>query len=181
MPFAVQLDLDAATNSRLNEIAEKLGRTPGLSTVNQLGDVHHISLGVYDSVPVEQFTAELARFAEAVTLHSVRLAAIGVFVGARSVVYITPVATEEMLALHRRYHQAVAAFSSECWPVYLPGAWVPHVTMAMEVEPDALGWVVAALRDVWQPSDAYLDAVRLVRFLPVETLHHFKLDPGPSE
>jgi 2'-5' RNA ligase len=171
MPFTAQLDLDAAANAQLNEIAERLEEIAGLQTVRQIGDVHHISLGVYDDVSVEPFVDELQRFAEPVEPIPIRLASIGVFPGARSVLYLGPVVTEELLALHRRYHGALAGFAQSCWEHYRPARWVPHVTLAVEVEPESLGEVFAAVRKHWAPHDVRLDAMRFIRFRPVETLY----------
>ncbi len=46
MPFTVQLDVDAAAESTLGALADALAGIPGLATVRQLGDVHHISLAI---------------------------------------------------------------------------------------------------------------------------------------
>ncbi|MGH6926292.1 MAG: 2'-5' RNA ligase family protein [Propylenella sp.] len=155
----------------MDEIAERLEEVAGLQTVRRIGDVHHISLGVYDDVSVEQFVDELQRFAETVVPIPIRLAMIGVFPGARSVLYLGPVVTEELLALHRRYHAALAGFAQSCWEHYRREHWVPHVTLALEIEPEALEEAVAAARKHWAPHDARLDAMRFIRFRPVETLY----------
>ena len=64
---------------------------PDLETVRQIGDVHHVSLGVYDELPIDVVVPELARFAEGLTSLSLRLANVGIFPG--GVVFFGPVVT----------------------------------------------------------------------------------------
>ncbi len=132
MPFTVQLDVDAEAEATLGALAESLAGIPGLATVRQLGDVHHISLAIYDDPPLEQFVPALAAFAGTLTPFEVRLANIGLFADATNVVFLGVVVTEALLALHRRAHAALGAFRGECWEYYLPGAWVPHVSLALD-------------------------------------------------
>jgi 2'-5' RNA ligase len=173
MHFAAQLDLDQGTSARLEEIADRLDQIAGLETVRRIGNVHHVSLGVYDEVEADRFSAALAQFAETVEPIAIRLANIGIFPGARSVLYLGPVVTESLLALHWRLHAALGEFASACWGHYLPGAWVPHVTLGMDVESTAMGKALEVLRAHWEPSAAAarLDAIRFIRFRPVETLY----------
>ncbi len=171
MHFVLQLDVDAETNARLDVIAAELDRISGLETVRRIGDVHHVSLGVYDDVAVERFVTDVAAFAETLEPIPVRLASIGIFSGAKNVLYLGPVVTEALLALHRRFHDALSAHARPCWEYYLPGAWVPHVTLAMDIEAGALEEAVAVVQQIWQAGEARLDAIRFIRVRPVETLY----------
>lgn len=172
MPYAVQLDLDANTNAALEALAGFLDRVPGLETVRSLGDVHHVSLAVYDALDVQPFAAELKRFAASLRVVPIALAGLGVFTQ-QGVLYIAPVATEPLLQLHGRVHEAFATRSRDCWEHYHPSHWVPHVTLAMETEGDSGGAEqgLSIVRRHWRPGPARLDAIRLIRFRPVET--HF--------
>jgi 2'-5' RNA ligase len=174
MHFVAQLDVDAATNNRLDDLAEQLDQNSGLETVRRIGDVHHVSLGVYDDLPAERFSADLAQFAPSLHPLPIRLSNVGIFPGPRSVLYLGPVVTEDLLALHWRFHAAFGEFAPACWGHYLPGAWVPHVTLAMDVEPPALQVALEVMRAHWEPGAvaARLDAIRFIRFRPVETLSH---------
>src|SRR5271169_2821685 len=107
MPFTVQLDLDAEAEATLGALAEALAGIPGLATVRQLGDVHHISLAIYDDPPLEQFVPPLAAFAETLAPFEVQLASIGLFADIKNVVFLGVVVTDSLLALHRRAHAAL--------------------------------------------------------------------------
>jgi 2'-5' RNA ligase len=175
MPFTVQLDLDAATEAGLCELADRLGAISDLETVRQLGDVHHVSLAVYDDLALDSFLPRLIEFAGSVRTLTLRMANIGIFPGARSVLFLSPVASEELLALHRGFHDSFAAFSGSCWEHYRPAAFVPHVTLAMNATPEALQRAVAVVVEGWKPAATRLDAVRLIEFRPVRTLYHRSL------
>jgi 2'-5' RNA ligase len=172
MPFTVQLDLDPATEAGLCELADRLGAISDLETVRQLGDVHHLSLAVYDDLPLDRFVPQLAEFAGTVRTLTLRMASIGIFPGTRSVLFLAPVMSEELLALHRGFHDGFAAFAGSCWDHYRPVAFVPHVTLAMNATPDALQRAVAVVVERWKPAPAQLDGVRLIEFRPVRTLYH---------
>ena len=167
MAFTVQLDLDASNEAEIAAIADRLARIdPNLETVRQIGDVHHVSLGVYDELPIDLVVPKLARFAERLTSLNLRLANVGIFPG--DVIFFGPVVTEGLLELHRRFHAAFAHFSELCWAHYRPGVWVPHVTVAMNVKNISIA-VEEVMRD-WQPVSAKLDVLRLIEFRPVRTL-----------
>jgi hypothetical protein len=123
MPFTVQLDLDAGTEAALCALAGDLAAIPGLETAHQIGDVHHLSLGVYDELPLDRFLPKLAGFAATLKPMDVRLATLGSFPGVRSILFIGPVVTADLLDLHRRFHDEFAACASSCWDQYRPGAW----------------------------------------------------------
>lgn len=171
MPFTVQLDLDARTEAIMTAIADRLANAPGLETVQQIGDVHHVSLGVYGELPVDAVLPLLERFAETLTPLDVCLANVGIFPGA--VIFIGPVVTVELLELHRRFHAAFAHFSSSCCKHYLPGVWVPHITVAMNVK--SVSIAVEEIMKEWKPVPAKLDALRLIEFRPVRTLFRREL------
>jgi 2'-5' RNA ligase len=181
LPFAVHLDLDAAADHDLREIAACVVRDAAdvVETVHGLGDRHHISLAVYDELPSTPAVAALRRLAAAVPSLTVTLANIGVFPGERSVLFVSPVVTRDLLALHQRTHRLFARFAGAGWEYYRPGAWVPHVTIAMNLLQSAAGAAVGRLARQWQPGAVRCEAIRLVRFRPVETVCRFELAPPP--
>jgi 2'-5' RNA ligase len=172
MPFTVQLDLDAEAEATFGALAETLAGIQGLATVRQLGDMHHISLAIYDDPPLDQFVPALAVFAETLTPFEVHLASIGLFADITNVVFLGVVVTEALLALHRRAHAALDAFRESCWEHYLPGAWVPHVSLALNATDTAAQAATATLLAHWTPTTVGIGGARLVRFRPVHSLYH---------
>lgn len=177
MPFTVQLDLDAEAEAKLGKLTRTLSGIPGLATVPELGDVHHISLAIYDDPPLEQLVPVLEAFAGTVTPFEVRLANIGLFANTTNVMFLGVVVTEALLALHYRAHAALGAFRDACWAHYLPGAWVPHVSLALDATDEAAQAALAGLLGKWRPMVVSVDHIRLVRFHPARTICRRALRP----
>ncbi len=57
MLFAVLLDLDAGTQAVLRPLADGLAAIPGLQTMM----AHHLTLAVYEDLPLDRFLPALAR------------------------------------------------------------------------------------------------------------------------
>jgi 2'-5' RNA ligase len=91
------------------------------------------------------------------------------------VLFLGPVVTEELLALHRHFHDAFASFAGSCGEHYRPGLWVPHVTLAINAEIAALQKAIAEVAEHWTPASMQLDAIRLIRFRPVQTIYRSAL------
>jgi 2'-5' RNA ligase len=170
MALGVQLDLDPAANHRLDALAERLESLPGLETVHRLGVTHHVSLGIHDGDASLAFDDALACLAKTTAPIGLAFSGIGVFPGEQSVLYLAPVVTPELLELHRSFHAAIDGRSPPVRGHYVRGAWVPHVTLALDVTPQALTQAIDLVREVWEPMTARVEALRLIRFFPVETL-----------
>jgi len=123
-------------------------------------------------------TVALRRFAKRRRAPEIQLASLGVFPGPPSVLFAAPVVTVELLALHRDYHQTSWASGPRCWAHYLPGSWVPHVTLGEGIRPLAVQTAMLDAIAAWRPRPAVLHRLSLVRFHPVEPLWSTKLAPA---
>jgi 2'-5' RNA ligase len=163
--FAVTLDLDPHSAAALAPLIDAVERAdPAAATPRRAQVAPHLSLAVYERLAAAAMTVSLQRFAETQPAISIQLASLGLFPGPPSVLFAAPVVSAELLALHRAYHQATWASGPRCWAHYLPGSWVPHVTLGEGLQtatvPAAVGNAIAA----WQPRPAVLDRMSLVRF-----------------
>jgi 2'-5' RNA ligase len=182
MPYVVQLDLDRGTDEALRSLARRLEEVAGLETVREIGDVHHISLGVYDDLPVDALSAKLMDLVGGAPPIQIRLASIGIFPGAESTLFLAPVYNPALFDLHRRFHDELSASGVLGWEYYRPGAWVPHVTLAFNMTPAALPEAAAIVAAGWSATSTMLDHLRFIRFRPVETLalRRLALAPPPD-
>src|SRR5688572_15202755 len=179
MPYVVQLDLDRDTDEALQSLARRLEEVAGLETVRRIGDVHHISLGVYDDLPVDAVRAKLTDFVRGASAIRIRLASIGIFPGAESTLFLAPVYNAALFDLHRRFYDELSASGVLGWEYYRPGAWVPHVTLALNITPAALAQAAAIVAAGWSAVSTTLDHLRFIRLRPVETLALYPLDLAP--
>lgn len=73
---------------------------------------------------------------------------LGTFPNADNILFLGAVADAELLAVHVAVHDALAGRVRDPWAFYLPGAWVPHCTLAEGVTPSQLAAGFAALHPV---------------------------------
>lgn len=92
----------------------------------------HMTMAQIEVDALEGAAGALAEVASG--MHGTRLAfdSIGLFPGEQPVLFLNPVASAGLLALHRRVHDALRKADSTLVAGpghYLPGNWVPHVTL----------------------------------------------------
>lgn len=172
------MELDPFGATELQPIIEHVERiSPNAMTPRRLKVEPHITLAVYDGLDPEPLAKTLERFSADMTTPGVTLSSIGLFPGPASVLFAAPVVSAELLALHRDFHAAAASAGAACWPHYLPGNWVPHVTLGEQLSPEEAGMAISGAMGLWQPVAASLHRISLVAFHPVELLWHRQL-PG---
>lgn len=87
----------------------------------------------------------------------VQWASLGVFPSSEGVVFLSPVISTDLLALHRDVWQLFINHLTAPVPYYRPGQWVPHVTLAFGVAAHQLGAVTELLsRQAW-PKGGSID------------------------
>ncbi len=178
LPFAVFMELDPYGAAGLQPIIEHVERiSPNAATPRSLNVEPHITLAVYDGLDPEPLARALDHFSADMRAPSVKLSSIGLFPGPASVLFAAPVVSAELLALHRDFHEAAASAGAACWPYYLPGNWVPHVTLGEQLSPKEAGAAISGAIGLWQPVAAGLHRISLVRFHPIDLLWHRQL-PG---
>jgi 2'-5' RNA ligase len=182
MPYVIQLDLDRGADEALGVLARRLEEVQGLETVRRIGDVHHISLGVYDDLPVDAVGAKLADFVRDAFSIRIRLASIGIFPGTEGVLFLAPVHDRVLFDFHRQLHDDLSSTGAVPWEHYRPGAWVPHVTLALNITPAALAEAVSIVAQDWSTRPAALDRLRFIRLPPVEIIdvHPLALASGAN-
>ncbi|MGB3329583.1 MAG: 2'-5' RNA ligase family protein [Thermomicrobiales bacterium] len=106
----------------------------------------HMTFAQVAPEDVEAAGAALADIAHGV--HGLRVAidSLGVFPGEQPVLFLNPVPSGRLLALHRRIHLALQNGGIEHdgpFQRYVPGEWVPHVTLGRLKDETRLGDALA--------------------------------------
>lgn len=181
MGFAVEVYFDQQTERRIRRLWQELADRNVCSVLPAIGSRPHLSLAVYDHVDPEEVRPALAELAALQAPLQVDLTSVGTFPGAECVVFVAPDATPELLDLHRRVCARLAEFGLRTHEYYRPGRWVPHCTIAMELEPAQVPRALEICRasDVCGPSS--IVEIGLVQFRPVCEICTFPLSfaPGP--
>ncbi len=157
---AVELQLDDAAARKvlgLLAVLEAVGVAPITAASPH---VHpHVSVAVAADESPEAVKDALVGVATA-GLPPLRLSSVGAFVTPEAVVFLGVTPTAPLLELNRRVHARLDAAKVAAWPLYRPGIWVPHCTLAMR--PADLTAALSALRAAVLPIESSPVALRIV-------------------
>ena len=171
MPLAIAARLDdhlSKTTDRLRQ--DLLVRAPNAE--KQLDYPPHITLAVIeDGERVDPMIQQLAAACQNTGQLKIKMSHFGIFSGIPSYVFLAPVVTQSLLALHENIAEAVRG--QQIREHHLVGSWVPHVTVAtLKGKPEMA--LEAAMRN-FDHHDGHITAIELVQFPPVEILASFPL------
>jgi 2'-5' RNA ligase len=180
--YAVELYFDTSCEARLRAAWAAAG-----SSLPALNATPHVSLAVLPEIDDVNLPVALRRFAASEAPLQLQFAAVGAFPTAEGVVFLAPVVTGRLLALHQRCHALLAGLGEQPNGYYLPDRWVPHCTVGQDLPPDQVSAMVATLLRAAVFEPCRVVALGLVRFRPFVTIGRFPLgasstlDPGVSK
>ncbi|GAC1335231.1 MAG: 2'-5' RNA ligase family protein [Chloroflexota bacterium] len=167
MSFAIEMFLDAASAAAVRRIWRNVTEA-GLMAPTHAGEARpHVSLAIYDDLERPAFEAALKEFAAAEPPLPVCFARIDAFRSDPAVVYLSPEAMPDLLALHERFHRRFQDLARGPWEYYLPGVWEPHCTLAEQVPSDELPRAIRACHAIDLPVRGRLEEVGVVEFRPI--------------
>ena len=175
MGFAVEVYFDQKTEKSLRDLRKVLTDAGVRPVLDEIGDRPHISLAVFSQVDVDVLLEELEKFAGETRQMPITLSAIGAFATADAVLFLTPAITQELMDVHWDFHQMLADQKMYPHAYYQPDRWVPHSTVAQNVQEGMVGSAFDVLRKSFKPISGQLVEMGLVRFRPVESLGTFPL------
>ncbi len=153
MAHAIEMFFDEHADAAVRAVWQRLAAAglPSLATQTHCRHRPHVSLTVTESLD----QADLAPVRMTLAGHrpALHLTVLGTFPGSEGVLFLGAVVTEDLLALHARVHQALTGQPVTHWPVYLPGRWVPHCTLAQQLGSDEIATAFRLLRG-YQPVTA---------------------------
>lgn len=169
MGYAVELFYDDASEQAVREVWDGLGTAIGHPSLSELGARPHISLAVYDNgLDTAGFSERLLEFAQTIDPFDFRLSSVGTFPGPEGVVFLAPVVTSRLLAVHARFHEVFSKHESSGMAYYLQDNWVPHCTVAIDLSAAEVTAAVAYGREAFQPISGRFQEIGLVEFRPVK-------------
>ena len=175
MPFAVALFMDAGSSDAIRAAWRMVGAT-GLARSMDEGDATpHLTLAICERLDVDAAARALAGFAAERAALPVMFSTVGAFPTDPTAVYLAPEPSSELLAAHRRVHDALTPLGEDFWRYYLPGLWSPHCTLAEGVPGRTVPKVIDACSGLTLPLRGSLDELGMVEFRPIHYLGRFRL------
>ena len=176
MGYAIELYFDPVCDLAVRRIWSKVADGAGVSAMSAGGGRPHVSLAVYsDGLDHHSLSRALSAFSKSLVPFEFDLGSVGTFPTNQGVVFLAPVVTSELLALHERFHTAFAKYGDWSSTHYLPGNWVPHCTVATDLTDAVIGQAVQNCREHFRPMRGRFQEIGLVEFHPIRELTTFKL------
>ena len=174
MPYAITLTLDDRGADRVRKLWRSIDESGLAKSTANLKYAPHVTLtrhGDLDTLATSDLLESFAAGLPALTLRIDRLAA---FERPAPVLFLGIHDNTELKAFHARLASLVAATKPD--EQTKPDQWVPHVTLTAGMPAGRKrGELEALVAKLFQPFDARLDHLDLVRFPPVAIVNSIAL------
>ena len=182
MAYGLELHLDPTTEATVWGLRRALAAA-GLPTLAGTRERPHLSLVRFDPADPAWPAAAgraLAALAAGEAPLDVVFPCLGVFTHPAAFVFLAPVVSEALLALHRRVHAWAAGVGAVHADHYVPGRWVPHCSLTLPLTPAQLPAAVAACRGIPFPLAARGTHLGMTHAPPVVEWHSLELGTGAA-
>ena len=162
MLFTAELYLDPAAEQAIRDIQDEIDRR---LVRTRPPDRPHLTLAVGDRVDRESVDP-LAGLADAIAGEPIVFSSLGQFHGERFVLFLAPVVTEGLLAFQREVHGRLGAGLPADQDLCAPGRWVPHCTLALDLDRDDLTVALDIAHAFPPPKTAWVAGMGIRRASP---------------
>ncbi len=174
MPFAINLRSDHESAEAIRYLWEKCSSFEASPSMAALDYPPHITLAVYDEMNTELLFAALDEAVVGIPHLTIRFEHLGHFVAPHAIIlWAAPTLNEGANLLYERAHSFIN--SGLCRPSYRPGIWVPHCSLATDIDPSRKAEAIDAANRPIEPFDVVFDVADCASFPPVEVLYERRL------
>ncbi|UGT43169.1 2'-5' RNA ligase family protein [Nocardia yamanashiensis] len=142
--YALELFLDSAGDAAVRELWNRLedAGLPSLATRSHGRHRPHVTLAVAEQFEVDDRARSLL---EQIPGTELTMPVLGAFPGEAAVLFLGVTSNAALLNAHAALHAAIASGSAGLWDHYRPGNWVPHCTLAMDLNGPTLMKAIKSL------------------------------------
>ncbi len=178
MPYAIVLYFNSDAENHIRRLWEELA-AQGISTELPASGIRpHLTLAIYDELSCQPCENQLSRFAAQTAQLRLTSSHLGIFSQPEIVLFLAPTPAQSLLDFHAHIHTQVSSEGQSPWPLYQPGSWVPHITLAMNLTPASLECAVSVCAALPLPLELKATQVGAVEFLPAKDLFRYSLKEG---
>lgn len=173
MAWAVEIFFDESGEGRVRSLWNALRLPEADATLYEGASRPHLSLAVLDSQDgaLEEKTAAVAGRTAPFGLV---FGGIGAFPEAGAL-YLRPEPSGALQALYREMLGELGTLRGRVWPLYLPGQWTPHATVAMGLEEASLRGALRKAVKAFAPFAVRCRSLAVVKFRPVAVTGEYPL------
>lgn len=176
MSFAIHLFFDADTETSIHAVWKELSDSGLAPYLYQSANRPHLTLAIYQEMDQNLAKTRLETLAEKIGPLHLSFQSFGIFSLPQAAVFLGPTVTNSLLELHTKTHQVFGEFSRQPEPYYLPGNWIPHCALALEINFEAIQPVMEiGMRLLKLPLEGQITEIGLVGFRPMVHLCTYSL------
>lgn len=176
--FAIELFLDEKAEAQVLAFRDIIYRDGVQPVQGLMNDKPHISLAVFPKIDSQELIALTEAYSQGLSRFKFRLGAAGTFPTTGNVLFLYPVPSMELLTAHAELHRQLQSAGFKSSPYYLPGYWVPHLTLEFDIAREELCQSVGIFKENFEPIDGEFTRVGVVGFRPVDYLAAYDLKKG---
>lgn len=166
MDYAVLLYFDRVTERRLQLLIDDLVAAGVNDHYRSMNMRPHLTLAVISLDTDEQLIRFIDAQAKKIEPLSVRLASVGLFPTDEGVVFLAPVVGEDLLLMHRQINDRLEHMSGTFSSLYREENWIPHCTLALDLQDAEISSAYSVLKQNFQPIDAMAVEIGLIACCP---------------
>jgi 2'-5' RNA ligase superfamily len=175
MPFAVQLFFDSKSEAIIRNAQEELAKA-GVSLSTHDADVRpSLSLALYEELDIAACVGKLKVFAEMFSPFALTFSSLGIFPGGKAVVYLAPTVNQKLLDIQAYVHQLLKDNGTSSSTMYVPGYWIPHCTLALDIDPKLTARAIEIGLSMPFPVHCRVEEIGVVECWPVKHIYSFGL------
>ena len=173
MSFSIELNFDDKSNLIIRNMWKKL-RERGISAyMDQYGGFPHIALAVFNDIDILEVERLIEKVIENESMFTIKMPSLGIFPSSESVLFLSPAASATLINFHTKLHEVLKDIE-EKWDYYLPGFWVPHCTLGMNIPKSKIHDALDVITEDYELFDAKIETIKLIEFNPVKLVKSFK-------
>jgi len=173
MAFAVNIYFDPETEALLQRYWKALDHA-NIPNKTQRAFRPHITLCIFDDINCDDCECYINQVSSQLSMHAITLDHIGIFNNGQKVLFLAPAPNEKMLRMHKEIYETLAQYARNPWKLYHPNEWVPHSTLANDLEEEELMRALAIALEIPLPIHTEISQIGIIEFDPIHTI--FEVD-----
>jgi 2'-5' RNA ligase len=181
MAYGIGLVFDPHTEAHIKEVWGQLASQGFATPLARPGCLPHVSLILSETLYVDDLARDLEGLRHSPRRLEVRVSHVGVFTEPELVLFYGLTPTDQLLRVHADVARIYRRWSSAITARTQPGVWVPHCTLATQVDASRLSDAIAAAATLTLPWVATQVRLAIVQFDQgrVELLRVFPWQESP--
>ena len=180
MPFAVHLFFDPTSESVIQNVWQELAQhdahgAHGAHEVHRAVDRPHLTLVLYDELDIGACADKLKLFAEMSSPFPLTISHLGIFPTEKPFVFLALTVTQKLLDIQAYMHQLLGEIGQSSLTNYVPGCWVPHCTLALDVDAKLIAQVIEIGLTMPFPIHCRIEEIGVVECSTVQQICSFQL------